>query len=49
MNNLINMEAEVADSLRQELMAWLDSANNSYENGDYPGYAKQGIFIKTTP
>ena len=47
MNNLIHVETEVAASLRQELMAWLDSANNSYENGDYPGYVKQGDFIKT--
>ena len=48
-NNLMNVETEVAASLRGELMAWLDSARKSYEYGDYPGYTKQGNFIKTEP
>jgi arylsulfatase A-like enzyme len=43
--NLIKQRPDVASKLEKELMDWLESAKNSYEHGDYPGYVKQGNFI----
>ncbi len=47
--NLVYDEPAIAARLRTELLGWLESAEDSYEKGDYPGYTKQGRFIKVTP
>lgn len=47
--NLVFAEPVIAARLRTELLTWLESAKDSYENGDYPGYTKQGRFINVTP
>jgi arylsulfatase A-like enzyme len=44
--NLIDQKPELAEKLNQELSDWFNSAHNSYENGDYPGYEKQGVFLR---
>ena len=46
-NSLISEKPELAKALRTKLMAWLASARLSFEKGDYPGYEKQGRFIRT--
>jgi arylsulfatase A-like enzyme len=48
-NNLVTRNSELAASLRKELEEWLESARKSYEDGDYPGYVRQGIFIQGSP
>ncbi len=45
--NLIHQKPELASALKRKLMGWLVSARHSYEKGDYPGYTRQGRFIKT--
>ena len=44
--NLFAEKPELANALTAKLMTWLTSARNSYEIGDYPGYEKQGRFIR---
>jgi arylsulfatase A-like enzyme len=44
--NLFAEKPELANALKTKLMTWLTSARNSYEIGDYPGYEKQGRFIR---
>jgi arylsulfatase A-like enzyme len=44
-NNLARLELELAASLKEQLQSWLKSARQSYEEGDYPGYEKQGNFV----
>lgn len=44
--NLIVEKPELANALRTKFMAWLESARHSYETGDYPGYEKQGLFLR---
>ena len=43
---MIAEKPELANALKTKLMTWLTSARNSYEIGDYPGYEKQGHFIR---
>ena len=45
-NNRISQKPELAAGMKEELQGWLKSARHSYEKGDYPGYIKQGRFIK---
>ncbi len=45
--NLIHQKPDLASTLKRKLMDWLVSARHSYEKGDYPGYKRQGRFIKT--
>ena len=45
--NLIDENPVLAKALQTKLMTWLNSARQSYETGDYPGYKKQGQFIRT--
>ncbi len=45
--NLIHQKPELVSTLKRKLMDWLVSAHHSYEKGDYPGYTRQGRFIKT--
>jgi arylsulfatase A-like enzyme len=44
-NNLARLELELAASLKEQLQSWLKSARQSYEEGDYPGYEKQGNVV----
>ena len=46
-DNLLHQKPELASALKRRLMNWLASARHSYEEGDYPGYTRQGRFIKT--
>lgn len=48
-NNLLPKKPELAAELKKELLAWIQSARHSYENGDYPNYERQGHFIEMTP
>jgi arylsulfatase A-like enzyme len=47
-HNLISERKELAGELRTKLITWLKSARHSYESGDYPGYKRQGTFIRAT-
>ena len=45
--DLFAQKPVVASSLRSVYIDWLKSARHSFEHGDYPGYERQGSFIKT--
>jgi arylsulfatase A-like enzyme len=44
--NLIGKRPELADRIRNKMDSWLKSARHSYEKGDYPGYRRQGSFVR---
>ncbi|MDA8527298.1 sulfatase-like hydrolase/transferase [Opitutaceae bacterium] len=44
--NLFNQRPELAAELRAAYLEWIESAQHSYEFGDYPGYVKQGSFLE---
>ena len=46
-NNIIAKHPKLAAAMKAELLKWIESARHSYENGDYPGYKKQGVFLTT--
>jgi arylsulfatase A-like enzyme len=43
--NVLVEHPETAAEMKRELMAWLESARHSFEEGDYPGYERQGLFL----
>jgi arylsulfatase A-like enzyme len=44
--NLTTTEPELAATMKRQLSAWLKSARNSFDKGDYPGYETQGRFVR---
>lgn len=36
-NNVVDLEAEIAEAMKKELLLWLESVNHSKEGGDYTG------------